>query len=81
MYPANFPEANAEMQPPKDAPEVLPLRVLRHSEGFVSKWKLTPVERLRALIFGSCFVYVMSDRLPPMNVQCKRRLQDRNLPK
>lgn len=81
MFPIDFPECNATMQPPKDAPEVKALRVLKHSEGFISKWKMTPRERLRALIFGTAFVYVMTERLPPMNVSVKNRLQDSSLPR
>lgn len=81
MYPINFPEANVTMQPPADAPEVQPLRVLKHSEGFVSKWKMTPRERFRALFFGTAYLYIMSGSLPPASVVVKNKITDSNLPK
>jgi len=81
MFPVNFPEANVTIQPPSDAPEVKAIRVLRHSEGFVSKWRMTWRERIRAVLFGSVYLYTAGQGLSPANIQCKRRLTDRNEPK
>jgi len=81
MFPVNFPEANVTMQAPPDAPEVLSLRVYRDEHGFVSKWRMTWRERVRAVLFGSVFLYTAGQHLPPANIQCKRRIQDTNEPK
>lgn len=72
MNPVKFPEQNAVLT--SDSPEIRDLPVLRHSQGFISVWKMTPFERIKALLFGRVYFYAMTTQHPPINLIVQRTL-------
>lgn len=84
MKPVKFKEVNATMMPeeyqslikahPKEREDgKLPICVL--SDGWLSCWKLSFADRIRAVIFGRVWIYNFSPKYHyPISMECMRNI-------
>ena len=68
MKPEKFEESNCTLYG-KDC-ENLP--IFKNENQCISKWKLTPLERVKALIFGNIWLSVMGPASPPVWLSVER---------
>lgn len=71
MQPHNFDEANAILAPPRHRDDTRPLAVHRTGDQQISCWRLSWRERLSALLFGRCWLYVVGGH-PPVAMTAAR---------
>jgi hypothetical protein len=77
MNPINFPESNKELLKPRGMTdeECSSLHVFCNDGYCLSLWKMTFRERLRALLHGRVWVYVLSGQTqPPIALDIKRNV-------
>lgn len=75
MTPIKFKEANKQLQKPSSMTDeqCQPLWVYTEGIECVSCWKMSLLERLKALIFGKVWLFVYSGHTqPPVYVGCYR---------
>jgi hypothetical protein len=72
MKPIKFPEANAVLRPPYGRPDIKNLVVLKADGQALSCWKMSPWERIKALIFGKVWLSVLGDHHPPVWLICDK---------
>ena len=65
MKPTKFKEANVNLQPPADMPDCGTLWAHRDGTRHVSRWALTPIERVQVLFTGVVWVWVHSGFTQP----------------
>ena len=74
MYPIKFKEANRVLLRPSNMTddECKPLWVYTDRKECVSCWKLTWMDRIKALLFGKVWLIVLSgDTQPPVALMCE----------
>lgn len=75
MTPARFKESNRVLRKPDSMTdeECGSLEVFTDGKGCVSCWRMSFIERLRALLFGRIWLGVISgDTQPPVWLLCRR---------
>lgn len=75
MQPIKFKEANKQLQKPSSMTdkECQPLWVYTDGNECLSCWKMSFKDRIRALIFGKVWLFVLSGQTqPPVWVGCWR---------
>ncbi len=74
MVPIKFKEANLKFEKPKDMTddECKDLWVYMELNTFVSCWKLSFTQRLKALLFGKVWLCVRGKNHPPVWLDCRK---------
>ena len=66
MKPNKFKEANAILEAPKDSDNVEDLPVWTNGQSIVSCWEVSLWDRLRILLIGRVWLWVMGPTQPPV---------------
>ena len=77
MFPTKFPQATKELKKPESMTdeECGSLHVYSDGEKCISLWRMTWRERLSALFFGRCWVYVYTAYTqPPITLSVERSI-------
>ena len=75
MKPIHFKQANKNLQKPSNMTdeECQPLWVYTDGKECVSCWKMSFADRIKALLFGKVWLYVLSGQTqPPVWVDCNK---------
>jgi len=74
MRPIEFPEKNATLMPVKGTKQGK-LPVCKTDKGWISCWKLSFMDRIRAVIFGHVWIYTYDTKFQyPVSMSCERTL-------
>jgi len=73
MKPINFPESNVYIKPSEPG-DYSGIDIFSDNDQNISRWKLTPWERLKVLFVGRIWLSVKSgESMPPVFLSCKKR--------
>lgn len=80
MKPIKFKESNATLMPVKGTDQGK-LPICKTDKGWISCWRLSFFDRIRAVIFGHIWIYTYGKFQYPVSMSCERNLFTRVLGK
>lgn len=77
MKPIQFKESTAVLTKPENMTDEQcgPLQVHRTGERIISCWKMSLVERIRAVLFGKIWIHIHTKKThPAISLECKKTI-------